>query len=99
MQKANAELETDPDVAAKRIDDVDDNEEQYIEMNLGLGVLKEQPADGTAKGLRTAISEDSDLSSDDSVSDDEVEPETTEISVVDKLKGVKPTKRKIEEVG
>ncbi len=100
LQQANAKLATDPDVAAKRIDAVDDEEEQYIEMNLGLGVLKTKPTTEEASNLKTAVSEVSESSDDStSVSGDEVQTETNLTGIVDKLKGVKPVKRKIEEVG
>ena len=100
LQQANAELATDPDVAAKRIDTVDDEEEQYIEMNLGLGVLKAKPTTEVTATLKTAVSEDRESPDDStSVSEDEVRTENTPTGIVDKLKGVKPVKRKIEEVG
>lgn len=102
LQQANAELEKDPDAASKQIDHVDDAEEQYIEMNLGLGVLKAKPGSEDA-GLKTTVSEDSESSgdvSDDtaSVYEDHVGAGNTQAGIVDKLKGVKPAKRKIEEV-
>jgi hypothetical protein len=100
LQQANAELETDPEISTKRMDDVADDEEQYIEMNLGLGVLKaKQTADDT-KGVKTTMSNDSDSSDGDSssASEDEAGAGTTGVSIVDKLKGVRPPKRKIEEV-
>jgi hypothetical protein len=100
LQQANAELATDPNVATKRVDAVDDEEEQYIEMNLGLGVLKAKPMTEEAATLKTTVSEDSESSDDSaSVSEDEVRTENTPTGIVDKLKGVKPVKRKIEEVG
>ena len=102
LQQANAELETDPDAASKQIDHVDDAEEQYIEMNLGLGVLKAKPGSEDA-GVKTTVSEESESSgdaSDDtaSVSEDHVGAGNIQVGIVDKLKGVKPAKRKIEEV-
>ena len=59
LKKANAQLESGPGV---QIDDVADDEDQYIEMDLSLGVLKERktPADGE---IKTAVEDDS--SSDD----------------------------------
>jgi len=41
MKAANDELDDPGRAAAKRIDEVGDGEERYIEMDLGLGVLKE----------------------------------------------------------
>ena len=101
LQQANAELETDPEAATKRIDDVADDEEQYIEMNLGLGVLKAKPTADKASAVKTRLQEDSDsYDEEDTVSsEDDAGAETTEVGVVDKLRGVRPTKRKIEEVG
>lgn len=103
LQQANAELETDPEAATKQIDHVDDEEGQYIEMDLGLGVLKAKSRPGD-KEVKTTASEDSgssDNSSDDttSASEDQVVAGNTEVGIVDKLKGMKPAKRKIEEVG
>lgn len=97
LQAANAKLETDPDAGAKRIDEVPDDVEQYIEMNLGLGVLKTKvkPA---VDGVRTVLEEDSDDSDDESTSGNE-DPDSTEASIIDRLKGVRPPKRNIEEVG
>jgi hypothetical protein len=102
LQQANAKLETDPDAASRQIDHVDDAEEQYIEMNLGLGVLRAKPGSEDA-GVKTTVSEDSESSgdaSDDtaSVSEDHVGAGNIQVGIVDKLKGVKPAKRKIEEV-
>lgn len=100
LQQANAELETDPDAATKQIDNVDDDEEQYIEMALGLGVLTEKPAAKDASGVRTTRSEESDVSDiNTSASEDEAGTINTQVSIVDKLKKIKPAKRKIEEVG
>lgn len=100
IRQANAELETDPDISTKRIDDVAGDEEQYIEMNLGLGVLKAKKTSQDTKDVRTTASEDSESSNEDSASasDDEAETGTSEVGIVDKLKRVRPPKRKIEEV-
>ena len=100
LQQANAELATDPDVAAKRIDAVSDEEEQHIEMNLGLGVLKAKPTTEKAATLKTTVSDDNESSDDiTSVSEDEIGTENSSTDIIDKLKGVKPVKRNIEEVG
>lgn len=63
LQRANADLEEDP-VAARtqRLDQVGDDEEHYIEMNLGLGVLKEMAGRARADGIR--LTDDQDASSD-----------------------------------
>lgn len=42
MEKANKELEDAGDALNHRIDDVGEDEDRYIEMNLGLGVLSEE---------------------------------------------------------
>lgn len=42
MEKANKELEDAGDALNHRIDDVGADEDRYIEMNLGLGVLSEE---------------------------------------------------------
>ncbi len=42
LQQANAELDSGEDSHDKRLDEVPDNAEHYIEMDLGLGVLSEQ---------------------------------------------------------
>jgi Domain of unknown function (DUF4598) len=69
LRNANADL-TDPGQAlTSRLDEVADEEEHYIEMDLGLGVLKEKrPATTRADGVKLA--DDSCTSSnDDSESD------------------------------
>lgn len=42
LQRANAELERSGDVNSSRVDEISDDAEQYIEMDLSLGVLTEQ---------------------------------------------------------
>lgn len=42
LRKANAELQDPSEVLARRLDDVADDVEHYIEMSLGLGVLTEK---------------------------------------------------------
>lgn len=42
LHKANTDLQDPAQVLFRRLDDVTDDEEHYIEMNLGLGVLKEK---------------------------------------------------------
>jgi Domain of unknown function (DUF4598) len=99
LQQANAELETDPEISDKRIDNVADDE-QYIEMTLGLGVLKSKQTADDTKGVKMTVSEDSDSSDEgsSSASEGEAGAGTTVLSIVDKLKRVRPAKRKIEEV-
>lgn len=67
LRKANADLENSPEILTRRLDEVADDEEHYIEMDLGLGVLKEKrPATAQADGVKladvysTGSSEDSD---------------------------------------
>jgi Domain of unknown function (DUF4598) len=64
LQKANADLLKSGEVMMKRLDEVEDDEEHYIEMNLGLGVLKEKKSD-TRQTHGIKLSEDHRLSSDE----------------------------------
>ncbi|KAF7507811.1 hypothetical protein GJ744_010112 [Endocarpon pusillum] len=69
LQKANADLENATEAGLRHLDEVADDEDHYIEMNLGLGVLKEKrPPAAQVDGLRLA-DEDSTSSSEDSDSD------------------------------
>ena len=62
LAKANETLE-----GTERIDDVDDDEERYIEMNLGLGVLSEnKQQDGEIQTKESESESDSVTSSDES---------------------------------
>ena len=85
---------------SERIDDVSDGEEQYIEMNLGLGVLSETPENGKAKGgeeeIRTRENEDDDESGEDGNGEDLL---SVLVSNVKSDSGTKrDRKRKIEEI-
>ncbi|KIW60085.1 hypothetical protein PV05_00330 [Exophiala xenobiotica] len=106
LQRANAELEASEDVPARRIDHVDDDEEHYIEMNLGLGVLSERK--NREDGEIRVDGENS--SSDGAENDDEAgegnewgeEEEGRQTDVLARLRGEKAsrgTKRKIEDLG
>jgi Domain of unknown function (DUF4598) len=64
LQKANAELQSSDEALNRRLDDVDDDEEHYIEMNLGLGVLKEKRA-GLVQGAGVRLTAEECTSSDD----------------------------------
>ena len=99
LQQANAELEDADVLVEKRIDRVSDDEEHYIEMNLGLGVLGERKrrADDEIR-LETSDMEDE---------DDELENEGDDATAMqddvlahlrgERVSGVK--KRKIEDLG
>ncbi|KAL2438430.1 hypothetical protein ABEF95_010428 [Exophiala dermatitidis] len=102
LQKANAELESSNDILDKRIDHVDDGAEQYIEMNLGLGVLSEQrPGEDDEVKLEPTTDTSSDQGTDE---DDEAEQrmESSAEDVLARLRGEKAqkaSKRKVEELG
>lgn len=83
LKQANETLRAD-----QRIDDVADDEDHYIEMDLGLGVLKEKRRSATNSGeIQTRESGDS--SSDEDGSSDEQDGPTTEGDVLHKLMGAK----------
>ncbi|KAG9778831.1 hypothetical protein ABEF93_002754 [Exophiala dermatitidis] len=103
LQKANADLESSSDnILDKRIDHVDDGAEQYIEMNLGLGVLSEQrPGEDDEVKLEPTTDTSSDQGTDE---DDEAEQrmESSAEDVLARLRGEKAqkaSKRKVEELG
>ncbi|EHY52746.1 hypothetical protein ABEF92_002816 [Exophiala dermatitidis] len=102
LQKANVELESSSDILDKRIDHVDDGAEQYIEMNLGLGVLSEQrPGEDDEVKLEPTTDTSSDQGTDE---DDEAEQrmESSAEDVLARLRGEKAqkaSKRKVEELG
>ncbi|KAJ4503998.1 hypothetical protein HRR83_007700 [Exophiala dermatitidis] len=102
LQKANVELESSSDILDKRIDHVDDGAEQYIEMNLGLGVLSEQrPGEDDEVRLEPTTDTSSDQGTDE---DDEAEQrmESSAEDVLTRLRGEKAqkaSKRKVEELG
>ncbi|ORY97386.1 hypothetical protein BCR43DRAFT_489686 [Syncephalastrum racemosum] len=64
MQQANQSLER-ADPAALDIENVDEDEEQYIEMNLGLGVLEEKKKKGTGSSSDSSDNEDENDAEDD----------------------------------
>jgi hypothetical protein len=108
LQRANDELKPSDD--KQRIDLVDDNAEHYIEMNLGLGVLSEQPTKEDEVKLGFESSTEDDDSDDDQDGNDENtnkhgnQPPSKEASnedVMARLKGEtsRKGKRKIEELG
>jgi Domain of unknown function (DUF4598) len=66
LQKANADLHDSSEVSARRLDEVADDEEHYIEMNLGLGVLKERKSGAMEAHDVRLEQDDSTSSSDDS---------------------------------
>ncbi len=75
LRKANKDLEDPAAALTRRLDQVDDDEEHYIEMNLGLGVLKERPGRARADGIRLADGHDT--SSDDE-EEEEFDADTTD---------------------
>jgi Domain of unknown function (DUF4598) len=88
LQQANIHLEEAGNALVSQLDDVADDEEHYIEMNLGLGVLEE-----VRMGDNTVAIEDSSSSADAETSEEE--------DVMEILKGqtrTRPVKRKIEEI-
>jgi hypothetical protein len=106
LERANAELTATADALGRRVDHVDDDEEHYIEMDLGLGVLSER-RNGRDGEIRVD-SEDS--SSDGTENDDEVgdgkegdeEEVERQTDILARLRGEKAsggTKRKIEDLG
>lgn len=72
LQKANADLQDPSDILAKRVDEVADDEEHYIEMDLGLGVLKEKRA-GTVQADGVKLTDDYSSSNDEDFDSDSVE--------------------------
>ncbi|KAJ9496617.1 hypothetical protein LTR99_004941 [Exophiala xenobiotica] len=106
LERANAELTTTADALGRRVDHVDDDEEHYIEMDLGLGVLSERRK--RREGEIRVDREDS--SSDGTENDDEVgdgkegdeEEMGQQTNILARLRGEKAsggTKRKIEDLG
>lgn len=99
LQKANADLENSTEAGLRHLDDVADDEEHYIEMNLGLGVLKERrPRIAQADGLRLA-DEDGTSSSEDSDSDSteargNVDDQSVDSAALTNLLGAKRSGRK-----
>jgi len=102
LEQANAELEDIEDIDQRRIDDVPEDEERYIEMNLELGVLSELKEGHEAGNLRFRESsgdEDNDIVASTAKKSPEV---IVNQGVMSQLKGEKiqhTQKRKIEELG
>lgn len=98
LQKANADLDNATKAGLRQLDEVADDEDHYIEMNLGLGVLKEKTPSGTqADGLRLA-DEDGTSSSEDSDSDstearDHVDDQKVDSAALANLMGAKRSGR------
>ncbi len=91
LQKANADLQNSPEALARRLDEVAADEDHYIEMNLGLGVLKVKRP-GTAGGDGVRLTEDSTSSGGQSDSDSEegeevMDPQEVERMPLTELKG------------
>jgi hypothetical protein len=86
LQQANAELEQEEDLQRRRVDDVPEGTEHYIEMDLSLGVLSEQGGD-----------RDVGLGGEDGDSQDSY-GEGIEVQLSSADKEEKSTKRKIEEM-
>lgn len=102
LEKANAELDDAGDIRERRIDNVPEDEEHYIEMNLELGVLSERKDDGKDGPLkfRESSSEDEDEDMDISTEKESAKAES-EQGVISQLKGEKARhrqKQKIEEL-
>ncbi|KAL2438448.1 hypothetical protein ABEF95_009144 [Exophiala dermatitidis] len=99
LQKANADLGSSSDLLDKRIDHVDDGAEQYIEMNLGLGVLSEQQP---GKDDEVRLEPTTDTTTDEG-SGAEQRTENPAEHVLARLRGEKAqkaaNKRKVEELG
>lgn len=100
LRKANADLQNSPDGRVNRLDEVPEDEEHYIEMNLGLGVLKEKMADNTqADGVKlkydhsASSSEESDRDSVDSKTEpDGCKAKRTALDAI--MQGRRPMKKK-----
>jgi Domain of unknown function (DUF4598) len=100
LQKANAELELPAETLSRRLDDVGDDEEHYIEMSLGLGVFKEKrsseaQADGITLADDDTTSSSEELDSDSAEARDEMGPQAVESTPLMDLMGSKqPPKRR-----
>jgi Domain of unknown function (DUF4598) len=96
LRKANADLEVSGQALTSRLDEVADDEEHYIEMDLGLGVLKEKRRATTqADGVKLTV--DSSTDSDDDSDLDSIEAEDAaddQITLTDLLGGSRPSNLK-----
>ncbi|KIW86324.1 hypothetical protein Z517_01720 [Fonsecaea pedrosoi CBS 271.37] len=96
LRQANAELDNGGGVVDRRIDHVSDEEEHYIEMEVGLGVLSEEKSDATQIRLPRSPSGENELDQDEIK--DGPEDSQTGVSRLLGTNGTKGTKRKIEEL-
>ena len=85
LRKANEALAPTSD--EQRLDAVGDNEDHYIEMDLGLGVLKQRRGPKPVAGVTQTHERSSSTSSSDISSGDESEPEVASVDVMDELMG------------
>lgn len=106
LREANAVLQTPSEARARRLDDVPDSAEHYIQMDLGLGVLKEmKPARTRAGGLEltggrlTSSGEDSDSDSSEATTTTDG-PRADRNCLTDLMVGKRPLSKKpgIQEV-
>ncbi|KIW12021.1 hypothetical protein PV08_09295 [Exophiala spinifera] len=105
IQNANLALQNADDALERRIDNVSDSEEHYIEMNLGLGVLSERREEAIA----ITGGDDGSATSDEADAEDDVkEPNggNDDLPVHDGIlaalrgeKSTRGTKRNVEELG
>jgi hypothetical protein len=103
IQKANTDLQDPAGAMARRVDEVADDEEHYIEMNLGLGVLKEKKAGAAGENGVTLRDEYSISSSEDSGSDsgedrDAVEEQNIDDDPLADLMGSKRPRSKMPKI-
>ena len=95
LRKANEDLSTNDD---QRLDAVASDEDRYIEMDLGLGVLKEKkrprPLYGEIQTHKSSGGGGGSSSSSDSSSDDESETEVSPVDAMDELTGRKEKGRR-----
>jgi Domain of unknown function (DUF4598) len=103
LQKANTDLQNSAEAMARRLDEVADDEEHYIEMNLGLGVLKEKKSGAVrAEGVKlrdeysTSSTEDS--GSDSMESRDAVEEQNVDGDPLADMMGGKPPRSKVPKI-
>ncbi|OAG42866.1 hypothetical protein AYO21_02817 [Fonsecaea monophora] len=96
LRQANAELDNAGGVVDRRVDHVSDEEEHYIEMEVGLGVLSEERIDATQIQLPRSPSGENEIDQDEIK--DGPEDSQTGVSRLLGTNGTKGTKRKIEEL-
>lgn len=103
MQKANTDLQNSAEAMARRVDEVADDEEHYIEMNLGLGVLKEKKLGAAGEnGVRLrdeySISSSEDSGSDTGENRDAVEEQNIDDDPLADLMGSKRPRRRMPKI-